>query len=137
MAIIDRGRVLLNCSPSEAEEQLRGKVWAKSLTKPELVDAQSRFKVISTKLIAGDLSCIFCTILILAKDSSPLSPILKTCSLLDYTQPPKRLMVPRSRFSFHRFFSSRSIYMFFEFLRFELRYWLRGMMVWIFLAFFR
>lgn len=53
MAIIDHGRVLLNCSPGEAEEQLRGKVWAKSLTKPELVDAQSRFKVISTKLIAG------------------------------------------------------------------------------------
>ena len=53
MAIIDRGRVLLNCSPAEAEQELNGKVWAKSLSKQELVDTQSRFKVISTKLIAG------------------------------------------------------------------------------------
>ena len=53
MAIIDRGRVLLNCSPAEAEQELSGKVWAKSLSKQELVDTQSRFKVISTKLIAG------------------------------------------------------------------------------------
>lgn len=53
MAIIDRGRVLLNCSPAEAEAQLKGRVWAKSLTKAELIDAQTRFKVISTKLIAG------------------------------------------------------------------------------------
>ncbi len=53
MAIIDRGRVLLNCSPAEAEQELKGKVWAKSLSKQELVETQARFKVISTKLIAG------------------------------------------------------------------------------------
>lgn len=53
MAIIDRGRVLVSCAPADAEQQLSGRIWSKSLAKQELDSVQHRFNVISNKLIAG------------------------------------------------------------------------------------
>ncbi len=53
MAIIHQGKVQYSGPPSQAEEQLRGKVWQKSITRQELDDHRQRYRVISTKLVAG------------------------------------------------------------------------------------
>jgi ABC-type multidrug transport system ATPase subunit len=53
MAIINQGQLLFAGQPADAESQLEGKVFAKSLDKSELSDHLSRYDVISTKLVAG------------------------------------------------------------------------------------
>ena len=53
MAIIHEGKLFYAGSPEAAERQLQGKVWQKSITKSELANHQQRFRVISSKLVAG------------------------------------------------------------------------------------
>lgn len=53
MAIINEGRLLYAGPPQAAEDQLAGKVWQKSLSKQELPAHQEKYRVISTKLVAG------------------------------------------------------------------------------------
>lgn len=53
MAIINHGEVLFAGTPDDAESTLAGKIYAKSIAKSELADHQSRYRVISTKLVAG------------------------------------------------------------------------------------
>lgn len=53
MAIINNGQVLFSGTPDDAEATLEGKIWAKSIAKADLADYQSRYQVISTKLVAG------------------------------------------------------------------------------------
>ncbi len=53
MAIIHHGELLFSGTPTDAESTLAGKIWAKSIAKSDLADYQSRFQIISTKLVAG------------------------------------------------------------------------------------
>jgi ABC-2 type transport system ATP-binding protein len=53
MAIIHEGRVLFAGAPDDAVGNLGGRIWQKFVQKTELKDLDSRFRVISTKLIAG------------------------------------------------------------------------------------
>lgn len=53
MAIIHLGRVLFSGSPSLAEEQLCGKVWARTMTKQEFANRDWQHPILSTKLVAG------------------------------------------------------------------------------------
>jgi ABC-type multidrug transport system ATPase subunit len=53
MAIIHEGRVLFAGAPDDAVGTLGGKIWQKFVQKAELKDFDSRFRVISSKLIAG------------------------------------------------------------------------------------
>ncbi len=53
MAIIHEGRVLFAGAPDDAVATLDGRIWQKFVGKSELKDLDSRFRVISTKLIAG------------------------------------------------------------------------------------
>jgi ABC-2 type transport system ATP-binding protein len=53
MAIINGGQVLYAGSPEAALTQLQGKVWEKAIAKAEMEDYQSRFRLISSKLVAG------------------------------------------------------------------------------------
>lgn len=53
MAIIHEGQLLFAGSPQDAEAQLDGKVWRKSISKDELPEFRDKFHVISTKLVAG------------------------------------------------------------------------------------
>ncbi len=53
MAVIDRGQILFVGEPTEAREQMEGKVWQKTVPKTELSQYEKRFKVISTRLFAG------------------------------------------------------------------------------------
>ena len=53
MAIINGGQVLYAGSPEAALTQLQGKVWEKAIAKSEIEDYQSRFRLISSKLVAG------------------------------------------------------------------------------------
>ncbi len=53
MAIINGGQVLYAGSPEAALTQLEGKIWEKAIAKAEIDDYQSRFRVISSKLVAG------------------------------------------------------------------------------------
>ncbi|MBV6440551.1 MAG: putative ABC transporter ATP-binding protein YadG [Saprospiraceae bacterium] len=53
MAIINLGRVLYAGSPDAALQALEGKVWEKAINKSEIDDYQHRYRVISSKLVAG------------------------------------------------------------------------------------
>jgi len=53
MAIIHQGRVLFAGVPEDAVRELTGKIWQKSIQKPEVADYNQRYRVISSKLIAG------------------------------------------------------------------------------------
>jgi ABC-2 type transport system ATP-binding protein len=53
MAIIHEGRVLFAGVPEDAVGELSGKIWQKSIQKPEMKDCAERYRVISSKLIAG------------------------------------------------------------------------------------
>jgi ABC-type multidrug transport system ATPase subunit len=53
MAIINGGQVLYAGTPEAALTQLEGKIWEKAIAKSEVDDYQNRFRVISSKLVAG------------------------------------------------------------------------------------
>jgi ABC-type multidrug transport system ATPase subunit len=53
MAIIDRGEILLEAEPLRAVAGLRGRIWQRVISKPELAAIEREHTVISTKLLAG------------------------------------------------------------------------------------
>ena len=53
MAIINKGRVLYEGAPDLAVQSVEGRIWQKSITKTEIKDYESRFQLISSKLVAG------------------------------------------------------------------------------------
>jgi ABC-2 type transport system ATP-binding protein len=53
MAIIDRGEILLAAEPSRAIEELRGRIWRRTVSRDELTTLEHEQPVISTKLLAG------------------------------------------------------------------------------------
>jgi ABC-2 type transport system ATP-binding protein len=53
MAIIHRGKLLFQGAPSDGEQELAGRVWAKKMTKQELVERPWQYPILSTKLVAG------------------------------------------------------------------------------------
>jgi ABC-2 type transport system ATP-binding protein len=53
MAIIDRGRILLEAEPLRAVNDLRGRIWRRVVSKAELPALEREHAVISTKLLAG------------------------------------------------------------------------------------
>jgi ABC-2 type transport system ATP-binding protein len=55
MAIISSGKVVLRGRPDTLITQLDKKIWSKKIKKEEVVDYQSRYKLILSKLSAGDV----------------------------------------------------------------------------------
>jgi ABC-2 type transport system ATP-binding protein len=53
MAIIDGGRIRLEDEPLAAVARLNGKIWRRIVSREDIADFQSRFAVLSTKLLAG------------------------------------------------------------------------------------
>ena len=53
MAIIDRGEILLEAEPLGAVADLRGQIWRRVVSKPELAGIEREHTAISTKLLAG------------------------------------------------------------------------------------
>lgn len=53
MAIINLGQVFYAGTPEAALQALGGKIWEKSISKAEIDDYQQRYKIISSKLVAG------------------------------------------------------------------------------------
>jgi ABC-2 type transport system ATP-binding protein len=53
MAIIDRGRILLESEPHRAVGDLQGKIWRRVVSRDELAALEREHAVISTKLLAG------------------------------------------------------------------------------------
>lgn len=53
MAIIHHGKLLYSGSPENAESQLNGKVWSRTMSKQELIQRNWDYPILSTKLIAG------------------------------------------------------------------------------------
>ena len=53
LAIIDRGEILFEAEPSRAVEQLRGRIWRRTVSRDELPALEQQRAVISTKLLAG------------------------------------------------------------------------------------
>ena len=53
MAIIDRGRILLEAEPHRAVGDLQGRIWRRVVSRDELAALEREHAVISTKLMAG------------------------------------------------------------------------------------
>jgi ABC-2 type transport system ATP-binding protein len=53
MAIIDRGRVVLAGDPAHVVDQMRGRVWRRSVPRAALAAVAAMYNVISTRLVAG------------------------------------------------------------------------------------
>lgn len=53
MAIIAQGRVIASGDPERVIEQVAGSVWQKTVEKTELAEAESRYRVISRRLVGG------------------------------------------------------------------------------------
>jgi ABC-type multidrug transport system ATPase subunit len=53
MAIIDRGEILLQAEPSRAIDELRGRIWRRTVSRDELPVLEREQPVICTKLLAG------------------------------------------------------------------------------------
>jgi ABC-2 type transport system ATP-binding protein len=53
VAIIDRGEILLTAEPVRAIEQLRGRIWRRTVNRDELPALEHEKSVISTRLMAG------------------------------------------------------------------------------------
>lgn len=53
MAIICNGAIVREGAPADLVAQLKGRIWKKIIDKPELEAAKARYKVISTRLLAG------------------------------------------------------------------------------------
>ncbi len=61
MAVISRGELLLTDEPRKAIDNISGKIWKKTIPKPELETCQQMYNVISTSLVAGNLVVhVFC-----------------------------------------------------------------------------
>lgn len=54
MAIIDKGRVLMTGNPSQAITAIRGRVWEKKIDKADLPDIRDAFRVLSSRMFAGN-----------------------------------------------------------------------------------
>ena len=67
MAIINKGRILLEAEPLAAIASLRGRVWRRVVAKTELAEFERVHRVICTKLVAGR------TIVHVLADSQPAS----------------------------------------------------------------
>ena len=53
MAIMDGGRVIIEGGPNDVLKAVSGRIWKRTIDKAELADAQSRYRVVSTRLVAG------------------------------------------------------------------------------------
>jgi ABC-2 type transport system ATP-binding protein len=53
MAIIDKGRIILEENTLEAMSQLEGKIWEKEIPKANLPEYEEKYSLISTRLFAG------------------------------------------------------------------------------------
>jgi len=53
MAIINLGQVFYAGTPEAALQALGGKIWEKAISKTEIDDYQQRYRIISSKLVAG------------------------------------------------------------------------------------
>ena len=53
MALIHQGKLLFHGTPRAAVKGLEGRIWEKSIAKSQLKDYQDRYRVISSRLIAG------------------------------------------------------------------------------------
>ena len=53
MAVINQGEVLLTGTPSDALENIKGKIWRKGITKEEITSYKTQFNVISERRSAG------------------------------------------------------------------------------------
>jgi ABC-type multidrug transport system ATPase subunit len=53
MAIIDRGEILLEAEPLRAMDELRGRIWRRTVSRDELTLMEAERNVISTRLLAG------------------------------------------------------------------------------------
>jgi hypothetical protein len=54
MAIMAEGKVILRGRPTQLIDELKGRLWFKTVSKADLADYNRDFEVISTRLFAGD-----------------------------------------------------------------------------------
>lgn len=77
MAVINKGRILLETEPLKAIENLNGKVWRKVISKNELSRVEQEHTILSTKLSAGRTVVNIYSESFPGKDFEQLSPDLE------------------------------------------------------------
>jgi ABC-type multidrug transport system ATPase subunit len=65
MAVIDQGRIVISGQPAELVRALQGRVWRRSLSREQVAEAQQKYRVISTRLRAGQ------TVIHVVADAAP------------------------------------------------------------------
>jgi ABC-type multidrug transport system ATPase subunit len=55
MAIMNQGQVLLYGKPTQAIDDMKGKIWVKLIDKEQLEEHRKNFRVISTKVVEGKI----------------------------------------------------------------------------------
>lgn len=53
LAIIDKGEILLEAEPARAIDEIRGRIWRRTVRRDELPELERQLPVISTQLMAG------------------------------------------------------------------------------------
>ncbi|MBE7442868.1 MAG: putative ABC transporter ATP-binding protein YxlF [Flavobacteriales bacterium] len=54
MAIMNKGQIVYNGTPSNVLQELKGKVWQKSIARNQVEEYQKNYQVISDKMVAGN-----------------------------------------------------------------------------------
>ena len=125
MAIIHEGRLLFAGTPTHAEQQLSGRIWQKSIDKKHLEEYRRQFQLISTKLVAGRPLIHVYSDTDPADGFSRVDPDLEDVFFSTIQKVARRCDLSTAS-SWTRPCSA-------HFSALRLRFWLRGMMVYVFL----
>jgi ABC-2 type transport system ATP-binding protein len=77
MAIIDKGKILLQTVPGEIIKEFEGKIWEKELTGINMEELEKKYHVISSRLFAGKNFVKIYNPIDPGDDFSPVDPILE------------------------------------------------------------
>lgn len=77
MAIINKGRVLYQGRPQDAIAQLKGRIWEISIAKTELGNYEERYRIVSSRLVAGRPSLHVYSPAPLSEEFTPSTPNLE------------------------------------------------------------
>jgi ABC-2 type transport system ATP-binding protein len=77
MAIIDKGKILIQTDPGEIMKEFNGKIWEKDITGVNMEEFEKEYDVVSTRLFAGKNFVRVYSNTLLVDDFKPVEPILE------------------------------------------------------------
>jgi ABC-2 type transport system ATP-binding protein len=77
MAIIDKGKILIQTDPGEIIKEFEGKIWEKDITGVVMESFEKEYRVVSTRLFAGKNIVRIYSDVVPQDDFKPVDPILE------------------------------------------------------------